>query len=79
MEDTLILSEDGKTLWGVKDKDVMEVVVPDGVVAIGNETFRGCYSLEHIDIPNSVTSIGHRAFCGCSSLESISIPDSVTL
>ena len=35
MEDVLILSEDGKTLLGVKDKSVREVVIPDGVEVIG--------------------------------------------
>ena len=39
MEDILILSEDGKTLLGVKNKDVREVVIPDGVEIIENNAF----------------------------------------
>ena len=54
MEDILILSEDGKTLLGVKDKSVCEVVIPDGVEVIGDNAFEYCHSLVCIDISNSV-------------------------
>ena len=51
----LLLSEDGKTLIGVTDKEVCEVVIPYGVTEIGEDAFRGCHSIQSIDIPNSVT------------------------
>ena len=43
MEDILILSEDGKTLLGVKNKDVRELVIPDGVEYIGSRAFEYCF------------------------------------
>lgn len=55
-----------------------DVVIPDGVSAIGVSAFRGCSSLESVTIPDSVKDIGDFAFKGCSSLGSVTIPDSVT-
>lgn len=60
------------------DKDLKNVVIPNGVKSIGKEAFYNCSSLQSITIPNSVTSIGDWAFLRCSSLKSITIPDSVT-
>ncbi len=57
---------------------VKNVVIPDGVTAIKNNTFYNVSSLESITIPDSVTTIGDKAFEGCTSLESIVVPDSVT-
>ena len=65
MEDVLILSEDGKTLLGVKDKSVREVVIPDGVKSIGEQAFCGCSALVDIKIPDSVEFIGDLAFGYC--------------
>lgn len=72
MEDILILSEDGKTLLGVKNKDVSEVVIPDGVEIIENNAFLFCVSLSRVYIPDSVRIIGN-AFGGCSSLKIIDV------
>ena len=77
--DNLILSEDGKTLIGVKDKSITHVVIPEGVTTIGDRAFSWCESLQSIDIPDSVTTIGKSAFSVCESLQSIDIPNSVTI
>lgn len=53
------------------------VVIPDGVIAIGEDAFSYSKSLSSIVIPNSVSTIGSSAFCG-TSLSSIVIPDGVT-
>ena len=63
-----------------KDKNV---VIPDmykglPVTTIGEEAFRGWYSLLSVEIPETVTTIGSYAFAYCSQLASIEIPDSVT-
>lgn len=58
-------------------KDITSVTIPDTVVTIGNEAFKGC-SLESVKIGKNVTSIGEKAFHSCTSLKSVTIPDSVT-
>ena len=64
MDNTLILSPDGKVLKGVRDKSITSVIVPDSVTEIGSCAFEGCTSLSNIDIPNSVKGIGGGAFKG---------------
>lgn len=51
-----------------------DVVIPDGVTAIGDAAFAACSSVTAVTIPDSVTSIGERAFVGCRSLMRIKIP-----
>lgn len=55
-----------------------EVIIPEGVIAIGKRSFLGCSRLSSIILPNSITSIGEEAFKGCSSLSFLTIPDGVT-
>ena len=59
-------------------ESVTSVIIPDTIIAIGDDAFDGCSSLTSITIPNGVTSIGDDAFDGCSSLTSIIIPNGVT-
>ena len=54
-----------------------DVVIPDGVAAIGVEAFWYCSSLKTVAIPDTVTSIGDRAFQGCNNLESVVIGNGV--
>ena len=69
------LSDDGKTLLGVKDKKISEAVIPDGVTHIGDKAFDCCLYLQCIDIPNSVTHIGEKAFSGFLALQSIEVAE----
>lgn len=59
-------------------KDVVNVVIEDGVEEIGILSFDCCYDLISVSIPDSVTSIRGYAFDCCKNLTSIIIPDSVT-
>lgn len=53
------------------EKDIYncrELVIKDGVTAIGNETFSNFKSLRSVTMADSVITIGDRAFENCSSL-----------
>jgi len=62
----------------LEGKEIKNLIIPDGVISIKRNTFKGFSGLTSVTIPNSVTSIGNSAFGGCSSLTSITIPNSVT-
>lgn len=57
-------------------EEVDTLVIPDGVVAIGDEAVTGRFT--SVVIPNSVKRIGEYAFGYCTNLESVTIPDGVT-
>lgn len=60
------------------EEEITDLVIPDNVTTIGNDTFRGCNGLNSVTIPGSVISIGNFAFAQCSGLNSVTIPNSVT-
>ena len=54
------------------------LIIPEEVTSIRNDTFSNCSSLTSISIPESVTRIGDYAFSDCSSLTSVTISEGVT-
>ena len=77
--DGVLFSKDKTTLIVFpQTKDTNSYTIPNGVISIGDDTFRFCENLKQIIIPDSVTSIGGGAFMGCTGLTSITIPNSVT-
>ncbi len=65
-------------MWFSGMKSIKEVILSDGVTAIGSRAFYLCSNLESITIPSSVTTIGDTTFGGCTSLTNVTIPSSVT-
>ena len=59
------------------DKEVNDLIIPEGVTTIGNGTFRNYSRLTTVVIPNSVTEIGEYAFYGCSDMTSVTIGNNV--
>ena len=53
-------------------------IIPEDIVAIGEDAFMGRQNLTDIQLPKSVKSIGGHAFEYCKSLESVVIPEGVT-
>lgn len=53
------------------------VVIPNNVSIIGNDSFKNCRGIVSVSIPNSVVQIEPCAFVDCSNLQKVNIPDSV--
>ena len=68
--DGLCIIKDG-TLLDFLYKGQSEYSIPNGVITIGKEMFKGCNNLTTITIPDSVAEIGDGAFSGCSSLTEV--------
>ncbi|MBR2589432.1 MAG: leucine-rich repeat protein, partial [Clostridia bacterium] len=56
---------------------VTEIVVENGVSAIGNDAFTQLRNLKTVSLPDTVTSLGDDAFSFCFALSDINIPESV--
>ena len=59
----------------LNNKEVTDLVIPDGVEKIGNYAFYNCTALKNITIPASVKSIGILSFNNCRELQSVDITD----
>ena len=59
------------------DDEVTNVVIPEGVERIGNQTFENWSALTSVQLPSSLRSIGNYAFAGCMLLSNINIPSNV--
>ena len=62
----------------ISDGGPISVVIPNGVISIGNFAFSGCHGLRQVVIPDSVRKIGIGAFSCCDGLTSVEIPGGVT-
>ena len=62
----------------VNGEEITDLVIPDDVTFIGNNTFRDCLNLTSITINDNVGSIGASAFSNCSNVTSIIIGENVT-
>lgn len=54
------------------------MVIPEGIISIGDYAFENCKNLEHIVLPQGLKSIGRGAFRHCEKLKSIVLPSTVT-
>ena len=73
---SITIHEDCKIIAGgslASLSNLTEVVIPEGLISIGDVAFAYSGKLSKINIPDSVTLLGSRSFAGCTSLESIEI------
>ena len=81
----LVQSNDSDSDFKIDEKGVLtdyngndsDVVIPDGVTAIGSYAFAGCDTITSVIIPKSVKKIKGFAFHGCKRLTSVLIPGNV--
>ena len=72
----LLVDKSGKTVIACPGGAV-SAIIPEGITAIGDQAFAGCYHLTNINLPESVASIGSMAFIH-TGLTSINIPKKVS-
>ena len=56
-------------------RDLTEVEMPTGLIAVGDSAFSDCSSLTSVTISETVTSIGESAFYNCRNLQNLSLPN----
>lgn len=75
--DGILYNRMGTTLVEVPDGYEGELVIPEGVTAIGGYAVQGCSLITSVKFPQSLQSIGSSAFSGCSKLTSVELPQGV--
>lgn len=58
-------------------KNLIEVVIPEGVTEIEDAAFYECMSLKKITLPSTLKTIGAAAFQSCHALTDVNIPEGV--
>ena len=83
-EGVLTLSGTGKTdstpyynMWSEYASYINELVVEEGITAIGESLFYELPVLSKITLPNSLLELEDKAFFGCVSLKEIELPSSL--
>lgn len=61
-----------------KRDNITEIVIQDGLEALGEGYFSGCKNLVKVLVPKSVKEIGIRAFGGCRELKDIELSEGLT-
>lgn len=74
-----ITSGDDNVLRGLIQRNLTEIVIPDGVTTIGNYAFSNYHILKNIILSDTVNSIGSSAFYYNNNLKSITLSKNLTL
>ena len=82
LENGLVLREEDMTIrWLSAEKKVENpeyLEIPEGILAIEEETFRRNHSLKRVILPKSLKHIGSGAFAHCRNLTRIELHDGLT-
>lgn len=71
---------ENNVLLGYADEpDEQHIIVPDGIVKIGDNAFQGCQNIVTVTLPASVKEITAYAFADCPMLEAVIIPQPIEI
>ena len=73
----LAFSEDMIILLKCVDRNITDVIVPQGVKYIADRAFFDCPHLERVVIPDSVVAVGESAFSQCQALNIVTLPEHI--
>ncbi len=79
--DTEVVVPDGVTRIGTifsGNKDITSIILPDSLLYIEENAFKGCSALTEIKLPDSLGYISKNSFNGCSSLTAINLPEGLS-
>ena len=68
----------GRAHLFIDGKEIVDLVIPEGITELKNAAFCTCKGLKSVSFPTSLTKIGSHAFLRCSGLENIILPDNIT-
>lgn len=57
---------------------IESVIIPNGVVEMGNDVFMDCEKLHSVSLPNTITRMGWQIFYGCKNLKIVNIPTGIS-
>lgn len=57
--------------------EIPKIIIPDGVIEIGEAVFSGCASLKEVSLPDSIQKIGKQIFYYSTALECITLPPTI--
>ncbi len=77
MEKGILYDQGGKRLVHCFDKKIRELVIPQGVTAIGKGAFYKCAQLKSVTLPEGLEIIEDQAFLDCFGLLKLQLPDTV--
>jgi len=63
---------------GFKGTQIQSIVIPEGIVRIGEGAFLNCYALTSVTLPSTLKEIEPFAFRNCSALTTVNIPATLT-
>lgn len=67
----------GYVLIDGKNYAEADLAIPDGIVMIADNAFKGNTNIKSLTVPQSVERIGDLAFYGCENLRNISVPETL--
>ncbi|MBP5312711.1 MAG: leucine-rich repeat protein [Clostridia bacterium] len=78
-------SPDGKLVTSIglsaieANKNVVSVVLPEGLTTVGGRAFYNCSNLETVSFPSTLENLESASFYGCNRLSGVTLPQSLKL